>query len=608
MTLLRRLRERRWTPWSVAVLAAVTVGLPLLVAAVALHRHHYFPVLDLAMTEFRVRDVGGAHTPLIGLPGRIGKFPAQGSHPGPLSFYLLAPVYRLLGSSGWSLLVAAIVVNVIAFATTVALAFRKGGWRLAAVVAVWLTIVIRGYGTLVLTQPWNPYLPLAAWTVVVLAAWMVADGDHPALVPLVVAGTLCAQTHVPYLVLCVGLFAGALLVCVRRCGWRAIRTSLTWSLAIGVVLWLPPLVDQAIHTPGNISMLKEHFTNTTEQPIGVLAGVRLLLRHLDIVSALSSQRGNGGFVAAASEANRSIVVGLCMVLLWVGCALLSWRMRHRSLATLHAVLGFTVLLEALSMVRIFGKVWYYLTLWAWAVTAAVVMACLATLWCWWVSRRPQRAQRDGRRVAIAAGAVALVCTAVSTTGAVNAQVPEHRLSEALGQLVAPTVDAIRSRTGAASKGADGTYIVSWSDAFFFGSEAYGLVNELERAGIHVGVDHPFAVPVTFHRVIDRPQAQAEIHFASGQYIDQWLAMPGQVEVANIDPRTPAERAEFDRLRSAVIDGLTSLGLADLVKWVDINLFGAAVDGRVPLDLRLKMSRMLDIGEPIAVFIGPVAKV
>jgi hypothetical protein len=85
-------------------------------------------------------------------------------------------------------------------------------------------------------------------------------------------------------------------------------------------------------------------------------------------------------------------------------------------------------------------------------------------------------------------------------------------------------------------------------------------------------------------------------------------MPGQVEVANIDPRTPAERAEFDRLRSAVIDGLTSLGLADLVKWVDINLFGAAVDGRVPLDLRLKMSRMLDIGEPIAVFIGPVAKV
>jgi hypothetical protein len=497
-------------------------------------------------------------------------------------------------------------VNVAAFAASVALAFRKGGWRLAGTVALWLAIVIRGYGTLVLTQPWNPYLPLAAWTVVLLAAWMVADGDHPVLVPLVVAGTLCAQTHVPYLVLCVGLFAGALLACVRRCGWRAVRTSLSWSLGIGVVLWLPPLVDQAIHSPGNISMLKEHFTNTAEQPIGVGAGLRLLFRHLDIVSALTSQRGNGGFVAAASEANRSIVVGACVALLWVGCVVLAWRMRHRSLVTLHGVLGFTVLLETLSMVRIFGKVWYYLTLWAWSVTVAIVMACCATLWCWWSRRMPQRSQRDGRRLAVVASVVAVVCTAVSVGGAVSAQVPEHRLSEALGQLVAPTVDAVRARTGAATKGSDGRYLVSWSDAFFFGSEAYGLVNELERAGLHVGVDHPFAVPVTFHRVIDPAQATAEIHFASGQYIDQTLAMPGQVEVVHIDPRTPAERTEFEGLRSSVIDGLTALGLSDLVKWVDVNLFGAAVDGRVPLDLRLKMSRMLDIGEPIAVFIGPVA--
>ena len=207
MKLVHRLRQRQWSAWSVAMVAAVVVGLPLIVAAIALHRHRYFPVLDLAMTEFRVRDVGGAHTPLIGLPGRIGKFPAQGSHPGPLSFYLLTPVYRLLGSSGWSLLVAAISVNVAAFSTTVAMAFRKGGWRLAGVVALWLMVIIRGYGTSVLTQPWNPYLPLAAWTLVLLAAWMVADGDHAALVPLVVAGTLCAQTHVPYLVLCVGAFA-----------------------------------------------------------------------------------------------------------------------------------------------------------------------------------------------------------------------------------------------------------------------------------------------------------------------------------------------------------------------------------------------------------------
>ena len=53
------------------LIGTVIVGLPLLVALVDLHGQHWNPVLDLAMTEFRVRDVGWTDTPLIGLPGRI---------------------------------------------------------------------------------------------------------------------------------------------------------------------------------------------------------------------------------------------------------------------------------------------------------------------------------------------------------------------------------------------------------------------------------------------------------------------------------------------------------------------------------------------------------
>ena len=189
--------------------------------------------------------------------------------------------------------------------------------------------------------------------------------------------------------------------------------------------------------------------------------------------------------------------------------------------------------------------------------------------------------------------VAVACSAVSVGGAVSAQVPEHRLSEALGQLIDPTVAAVRQGVGAATAGAKGSYLVTWTDAVVFGSQGYGLVNELERAGLHVGVDHPFAVPVTFHRVVDRSQVTAEIHFATGSYIDQWLAKPEQIEVAHIDPRTDAQRAEFDQLHATVVAGLTALGLSDVVQLVDSNLFGAEIDQRVPLDLRLKMSRMVD---------------
>ena len=77
---------------------------------------------------------------------------------------------------------------------------RRAGWRGVLGVAALLAVAIRGYGQLLLTQPWNPYLPLLAWLVVLLATWSVLCGDSLMLVPLVVAGSLCAQTHVPYLV------------------------------------------------------------------------------------------------------------------------------------------------------------------------------------------------------------------------------------------------------------------------------------------------------------------------------------------------------------------------------------------------------------------------
>ncbi|HRE02536.1 MAG TPA: hypothetical protein PLV68_14645, partial [Ilumatobacteraceae bacterium] len=122
-----------------ALAALVTV--PLIVALVALRGRHWSPVLDLAMTEFRVADVGGAHTPLIGLPGRIGQMPFnQGSHPGPLSFYLLAPSYRGFGSSAWSLEVATVVLHLAAVVSALALAWRRGGVRLTIAVGVLLAL------------------------------------------------------------------------------------------------------------------------------------------------------------------------------------------------------------------------------------------------------------------------------------------------------------------------------------------------------------------------------------------------------------------------------------------------------------------------------------
>lgn len=77
------------------VIVASAVALPLVIGIIAYLWRPWYPVLDMAMTELRVRDVGTRRTPLIGLPGRIGEFPDQGSHPGPLSFWLVAIAYQI---------------------------------------------------------------------------------------------------------------------------------------------------------------------------------------------------------------------------------------------------------------------------------------------------------------------------------------------------------------------------------------------------------------------------------------------------------------------------------------------------------------------------------
>ncbi|MFL6111730.1 MAG: hypothetical protein ACJ786_10305, partial [Catenulispora sp.] len=97
------------------------------VTLIALARPRWFPILDLAQTEMRVRDVFSLHPPLIGLPGRIGNLARQGSHPGPLSFWALAPFYKLFGSSAWALQAATATLNAIAIGLSLLITRRRGG-------------------------------------------------------------------------------------------------------------------------------------------------------------------------------------------------------------------------------------------------------------------------------------------------------------------------------------------------------------------------------------------------------------------------------------------------------------------------------------------------
>jgi len=584
------------------------VALPFVVAVVVLSRHHWAPVLDMAMTEFRVRDVGTRYTPLIGLPGRIGHFPDQGSHPGPLSFYLLAPVYRLLGARSFGLLVGAAVVNVAAAWTALWIAGRRGGRRLQWGVAAFVVVALAWYGASVLTQPWNPYLPLVSFLVVLLATWSVLDGDHRMLIAQVVAGTLCAQTHVPYLLLSVVLIGVSMGVVLWRWWHQRDRGPLvSVGIAIGVafVLWLPVLVDQVRHDPGNITMLRRHFLNPPEPPQGFRVGLTTTLRHFDVLHLgwrLVARSSVALDTLHDLEGGRSII-GLVVLVVWLAAA--AWtllQVRHgagdRRLLRLHAVVAVAVLLSVMSIARVFGKVWYYLSLWAWSIALLAVLATVWTAVLAWEARSPKR---------LRTGVVAFVVVAIATVAFVRdaAQVrpPEDRLGRTLAAVVPSTAAALRAGTGAAS-GPDGTYAVVWADAYYFGSQGYGLVNELERLGLHAYGYPTYHVPMTPHRITTPDRATAEVVLATGVNVARWKGIAGVEQVADVEPRTPAELARFNQLHDDVTAGLTSAGLTDLVPMVDTNLFGASIDPRVPPEIEQMMAEMLVLGEETAVFIAP----
>ena len=261
------------------------------------------------------------------------------------------------------------------------------------------------------------------------------------------------------------------------------------------MLWLAPLVEQIRHDPGNLRQLIDHFTSPTEDVIGWRMGGNVLLRHLDFVDGyLRLLTGTDRFLQVGLEPDGRIWPGALLLLAWIASVVVAVRMRHRSLIALDTVIGVTLLLSLVSMARIFGIVWYYLTLWAWGTTTLLIVAIVWTVAASIRTSPVRRVAIVGSLVLGGLVIVSMVIVAPSTDH------PEERLGTTVGALLQPTIDALDSGVGAAD-GRDGRYVVQWNDAYFFGSQGFGLVNELERAGFDVGMYEPWHVPVTEHRVI-----------------------------------------------------------------------------------------------------------
>jgi hypothetical protein len=588
----------------------VVLTFPLVVALVQLRRPHWYPLLDMAQTEIRVRDVT-SHPPLIGLAGRIGPFgPNGGSHPGPLSFYALWPVWKIFGGSSYGLFVSTVVLDVVAMGLALWMALRRGGRPLLLAVAAVLAVLTRAYGAFLLTLPWNPYLPVLWWFVFALAVWSVL-ADDLALLPVVVfAGSFCMQTHISYL----GLVGGLVLVAVVGIAWTAYkrrgdavarRSLWEWggvSAVLGVVLWIPPVIDQFAHSPGNLGIIRDYFGNPPDATIGLHRGVGVLLAQLDPWKLLTRTLVTDG---GALEVTGSRVPGALLLVVFGASIIVAWRLRRRALLLLDGVILVALALGLVSSARIFGTVWFYLLLWAWALVALMLFAI------GWAAVELVRARLapDTSRIAnlarmgaVALAAVTLVASSVFAYQASSVTVQTPRLNNSLGALMGPTATALHQIE---ARGQRGPYLVTWlPDAEAIGSAGFGLLNELLRRGFDARAGEAFRPGSTRYHVIDGRTPTLEIHLATGPDIVNWQHDSRFTQVAYFDPRSDAERARFDELHTEVVGDLRQAGLGDLVPQVDNNLFMLALATNVPIGTRRLISNMLDLSMPLAVFIGP----
>jgi len=576
------------------VLLVAILAIPLATATIVLAQHRWYAaVQDFAWTEFRVRDVGGARTPLVGLPGRIGTLNEQGSHPGPLSFYALAPFYRAYGASAWALRAAAATLNVLAVGVILWIAGRRGGIRLSLAFAAALAVLLNFLGPSVLTMPWNPYMPVLWWLVFLVAVWSVLCDDMPMLPVAVFAGAFCLHTHISYTatisVLGTTLVAFVTWSMLRR---RAALGPRPWlwilsSVGILVITSIPILIQEFGAGTGNLTVIWRYFTSPPEDPIGIGRALEVLLVHFDPTRLVTGRGGTSG----------SPVPGLVLIGAWLVSVAIAVRLRHRRIVTLDAVIGLALVVGLISVSRIFGFVWDYLVLSLWAT--ATLMA-VATGWTVVAAleRSPRLSTTAVHRALLVAPAVVIAVMVGSfTVHALDFEEDARRQSDTLGVLADGTVRAIRSGDNIGD-GPRGEYLVIDDNSADYGERAKGLVAELERAGIRAGLSPSFEVKMTPWRTVDRGLASAQVRIAVGPDIERWRKMPGAVEVAYADERSPAQRAESLRLERALTARLDALGRLDL-------LTSPAESGEpLPASLRARLKRFVALGSPTAVFLAP----
>jgi hypothetical protein len=217
-----------------------------------------------------IRTLHAAHgTQLLGPYSRF-----QWSHPGPAFFYLALPTYETFFRRGPALNLFALIANLATAIALVLCARRLRGGPFAFVVAIMLAVYESAGAEFQLAGDWNPVVPILPLGLLSLLCARLALGAIGVLPLFAFLASAMVQTHVGFLpVASVLSVLAATLGLARRPGARLdaasallgdgkrhVAPALGATALILLVVWAPPLLENATSQPGNLQLLYRFFT------------------------------------------------------------------------------------------------------------------------------------------------------------------------------------------------------------------------------------------------------------------------------------------------------------------------------------------------------------
>ena len=597
--------------WLFVVIASTFAVTPIIVALVELLRGSaWFPAGDMAQAELHMRGFF-SNPPLVGAAGRIVSDTGfQGSHPGPGLWVAMLPVYVLGGRSSHALLAAAASVHIASVILAVRLAFHRGGRLLAALTALAALFVIRASGPDFMVEPWNPWLAILPFAVFIFLIGEVvapiagSKQKQLSFIAAIVVGSYCLQCHAGYAVLVVGALVASMVVWVRdECrnteskylglsqSWMKIRSGLLVSAAATLVVWSPVFIDQWRRSPGNLSILWEHFVTPSEPTMALSEAVRVITTQFNLVGLWLSGPGSD----APSEGWARYFGCFLLICLWVWS---TWKVKQTKQATMlrwQLMMAGFVLLGSFSILRIFGPYYEYTVRWFWILSALTTITSLFFLVRTYQVLEKLRSSRVAIRTLVVGGAVMVVGLLVmsSLQTADRVKLPGKTESRILADLI-PEVSPLLSH--------DDKYLLRMYDPYTLNATGFGSVLELERQGFDVGVEAFQAAAALPHRVRFEDQVDQILWVVVGPAIKNADADPALTKLGEANPRSASEELLAQKLLKDIARMLTDAGRGELVATLETP--GASLifaEPPLPDDIAAVVRQLISLGQPVAMY-------